>query len=238
MKLMRTIIGAVLSLALVIPALAACPIDGHFSSLYPDVGDYPMSLGRAAEAWCGGGAGMPGNLMNAQSWDGTALGLEWKIWGMEIDADGGVEIDSNIVNGTGWIDYVTNYVGGEFWLSGDREWSSDGEDLVGQVSGFNVATRVTYLMGEVAGATSNFYLTGNFDGCEVCLIQEVTGNTELDWRPGGMLVNWGPFPADYPDFLCPTEDGELFTVCCIDLVIACDVASETTTWGDVKSLFR
>ncbi|MFO7652690.1 MAG: hypothetical protein R6X25_02605 [Candidatus Krumholzibacteriia bacterium] len=232
MSSLRLLIVPVLAAVLAGPALAQCP-DSYCFSSNPLAGELPMSLGRASEAWCDGAPGQPGTMLNVLSWSGTTLGAEWAIAGMT--SLGAVEVGRWMMSGTGWIDYDTNYVGGQFWLSGDREWSLDGNPLTGTVTSFNIATRVTYYQGEPASAASNFYVTGVFDGCAHCELVNGHGNAQLVWRPEFT----DPMPADYPEFLCPVDSGELFDVCTIDITIMCggtDAAGGT--WSNVKSLYR
>jgi hypothetical protein len=236
MKTLRLTTVLALAIAITGVAVAGCPDSGYFFSL-----DGTMMTGRASEAWCGADGnpvqgGQPGNTENAESWDGSVLGTQWKIWGMAIDATGAVQVASDIDGfGNGWIDYETNYVGGEFWMSGDHTWSIDGMDLTGVITQYNVLTRMSYFFGDLVGATSNIYMQGTFDDCDECIIENVVANGCLDWHPDF----GGNPPANYPPYLCDTDMGELFSVCTVSCTISCNgVATEGETWGGVKSLFR
>jgi hypothetical protein len=103
-------------------ALSECPMGGTFST----AGPYSILLpGRLSEAWCGtqGESPMPqrpGNELNIMSWNGVALGTQWRFWGMQIDENGVIETDRLLDEwGNGWIEYKIYYTGGQFWLSKD-----------------------------------------------------------------------------------------------------------------------
>lgn len=234
MKLLNTIVAAVAIVLVAASAFADC-------SIHPNPGMYSTYAGtvlpgRASEAWCSYPpyeAGFPGNTENAESWNGTALGTQWRVWGMAIDANGAREVARNLVNGTGWIDYTTNYVGGQFWLWGGHLWGDGVNDMTGTITYYNVSTRISYVSGVMVGATSNVYFTGVFDQCPVCTLEYVITNAMFVWRTG--MANQ---PANYPAFLCGATTGEYFDVCCIQASIYCPVATEETTWGAIKSLYE
>jgi len=193
--------------------------------------------GRASEAWCGGtGPGQPGNTENAMSWNGVNLGAQWKVWGMSIDPTGAVESARYFdANGNGWIDYNTTYNGGQFWLSGSHLWGDGSTDYTGTLTYYNVGARVSYVLWQPVGVTSNIFLTGVFDACPTCTIEYAISNAILVWQTGyptAML-------PDYPAFLCSATSGELFDACCIVAKIDCiPNSTEPSTWGEIKTLYR
>ncbi len=216
------------------PAYAACPNqpkDGVYTT-----SNGTMIGGRASEAWCAGGPGRLGDTENAMSWDGASLGAQWKIWGMAIDAAGAVETGRHIdAIGNGWIDYQTNYTGGQFWMSGSHVWGNGTGDFTGSVTYYNVGARVNYLRGQAIGVTSNIYMTGIFDNCPDCSIEYAISNALSVWQTGSP----GSMPSNYPSFLCGAAQGELYDVCCAVVKIYCNtVATKTSTWGMVKELYR
>ncbi len=111
------------------------PLDGVYST---NTGI--LVGGRVSEAFCAGaGPGVPGNMQHALSWIGAALGTQWKMWGMAIDGAGAVETARFFdAFGNGWIDYITNYTGGQFWLSGAGAWGDGLGDFAGAITYFNV----------------------------------------------------------------------------------------------------
>ncbi len=220
-------------------AVLAQACDGINSAPY--AGIYSSSAGtllegRSSEAWCTPAeqrAGYPGNTEDAMSWDGTMLNSQWHFWGMYIDGNGAV-LQTNTVdaNGNGFVDYSTNYLGGQFWLWGGHSWG-DGTDLTGTVTLLNVGTRITFSGGQVVGLTSNIVIRGVFDDCPNCIINYAILNAERAWDPLA-----GPMPADYPDWACGTS-GELFNLCTITTDIECGpVATEETTWGAIKEMHK
>jgi len=223
--------------ALLFPAIAGsynCPTVGRYSTQ-----DGSMLPGRASEAWCPPTVypGVPGNTENAESWDGAYLGTEWKLWGMTIDETGAVETGRDMdADGNGWITYTTHYEGGQFWLSKDGDWGDGVSDYTGTMTNYTVITTVTYVAGELVGATSNVTATGVFDDCRLrdAVVKFVIANAMLAWHP-----SWAsPPPPDYPELLCGAPTGELFDVCCITMEIASAVPAVDRSWGVVKSMYR
>jgi len=192
--------------------------------------------GRASEAWCSGGPGQPGNIEDAMSWDGANLGAQWHLWGMAIDAAGATETARDMdANGNGWIEYVTNYTGGQFWLSGSHLWGDGSTDYTGMVTYYTVTARITFASWQPVAATSNILMTGSFNECTNCSIQYAISNATLIWQTGYPT----PMPADYPPFACGAPAGELFGVCCIVAKIYCTpIATESSTWGGIRALYR
>ena len=208
-----------------------CPTSGIYST---NTGT--IDPGRASEAWCGDvGPGRHGNTESASSWDGSALGAQWKVWGMTIDETGALETGRSFdAFGNGWIDYQTNYLGGEFWLSKDHSWSDGVHDLTGDIVYYNVGTRVSYVGGTPVGATSNIFFTASFDGCPGHMLEYVITNAMLVWRSD----SGAPRPDNYPDMLCGANSGELFDVCCITASIREVVAADESSWGEIKELYK
>jgi hypothetical protein len=227
-----TCLVALLSLAAT--ASATCPSRiGPFSTMAGT-----LQAGRVSEAWCtGAGAGVPGNMENAMSWDGVSLGAQWKIWGMTINAAGAVMVGQRIIGPYMYIDYVTDYDGGAFWLSRNFAWSDGTGDLTGIVSWYHVTTTVTLYNGVPVGQTSNVTLTGQFTNCsgfQGCVIEFAIANAIKVWDS-----NRGtPAPTNYPAQLCGAATGELFDACCIDMSINCVVGSEVESWSGLKSMYR
>lgn len=234
--MMKAMAACVLAAVFLVSGVhAAClnpPIDGTYSTYLGT-----MIGGRASEAWCSGaGPGQPGNTDNAASWNGSALGTQWRLWGMAIDEDGAVETARDIDGGgNGWIDYVTHYTGGVFWLDGDHVWGTGNGDFTGYVTYYEVTARVTYSGGQPVGVSSNIFLTGVFDDCPNCAIEYAISNALLVWRTGYPE----PMPSDYPAFECGATTGELFDVCCVKMKIHCTpIATESSTWGAIKGFYR
>lgn len=236
MRLVRTAIVLAATMLIANSAIADCthePLQGSYSTTTAT-----MIGGRASEAFCSGtppGPGLPGNTQNAMSWNGAFLGGQWILSGMTIDENGAVEKKRSIdAFGNGYIDYVTNYTGGQFWLSGAGAWGDGLGDFTGALTYYNVGTRVSYIGGLPIGATSNISFRGTFNDCAYCFIDYGIANSILMWSSGD-----GTMPANYPPFLCGATTGELHDVCCLTIHILCDVTStEESTWGAIKGLYR
>jgi len=159
---------------------------------------------------------------------------------MQIDQNGAQETGRDIdAEGSGWIDYVTNYEGGRFWLDGNH-FGPPGSvsEFTGNITYYNVSTRVTLQYGEVVGVTSNVTFNGWFDTCECCFIEFAIANAIRVWVDGE-----GTPPAPYPPFICdsdftPGTTGELFDACCITARVSCPNSTEETSWGAIKEMFK
>jgi hypothetical protein len=235
MKLLRMVLVFAAAMLFATSLLAQCahePVQGSYSTTTST-----MIGGRVSEAFCSGtppGPGLPGNMQNAMSWNGAALGGQWVLSGMTIDAAGAVEKKRSIdAYGNGYIDYVTNYTGGQFWLSGAGAWGDGLGDFTGYLTYYNVGTRVSYIGGVQVGVTSNISFRGTFNECSYCFIDAGIANSILIWNGGGAM------PSNYPPFLCAANTGELHDACCLTIHILCDVTStEEGTWGSIKALYR
>ena len=234
MKVLRLLVVLAAAMLVANAAFAECahaPVQGSYSTT-----NATMIGGRVSEAFCSGaGPGQPGNTQNAMSWNGAVLGGQWTMSGMTIDAAGAVQkkyaIDGS---GNGYIDYVTNYTGGQFWLSGAGAWGDGLGNFTGTMTYYNVGTRVSYFGWQEVGLTSNITFRGAFNDCAYCFIDYAVANSMLIWTSGE-----GAMPANYPPFQCGAATGELHDACCITMHILCDVtATEESTWGSIKSLYR
>jgi hypothetical protein len=159
---------------------------------------------------------------------------------MEIDGAGAGETGRYFdENNSGWIDYVTNYTGGKFWLSGAHFGPPGSVDFEGVITYFNVSTRVSYLYGNPTGATSSVTFNGWMtETCECCYIEFAIANAMRVWIEGQ-----GTMPANYPPFICdedktPGTTGELFDACCITASISCPNSNEESSWGAIKEMYK
>ncbi|MBD3219931.1 hypothetical protein GF314_01705 [bacterium] len=225
----------VLTLVIAGSALAACPDQvGVWSSVENGSADYPLLNGRMSEAWCAGTPLTVGNTQNLMSWDGAELGTEWHFYGLEA-TDIAMSFDG-VVDGDGVRIYNSVYENGMFMLGGEGSWTFDDVDLTGAIGDYLVTTTLTYVDGEVVAAVSNiaFYQSA-FDECaQDCFIEFGILNTALVWRTDTATA---PMPADYPAFLCGATDGELHNASDITLEIQCEVATETSSWSEIKGLY-
>ena len=244
LKMLLVVAGMMLLATSVSAQFCGCPEDHIPYQRMWSTYDGSLLPGRVSEAWCSPDpyfqAGVPGNTEYAQSWDGATLGTEWEVWGMQIDAAGAGEVARDMdATGTGWIDYVTNYDGGQFWLNGAIFGPPGSVDFLGSITYYNVSTRVSFLNGQVVGVTSNVTFNGWMDGtCECCYIEFGIANAMRVWVEGE-----GTPPAPYPPFICdvdktPGTGGELFDACCIMASISCPNSSDVASWGAIKGMYK
>ncbi len=229
---MKRLLMAILVVLMASTVFAQCPDDIGIFSTY----DASLLPGRAAEAWC---AGMPmtfGNELNTQSWDGSEIGSQWRVWGMSVDSV--TLIEDNVVDGNGYMDYQINYAGGEFWLSKDHTWGDGATDLLGTVGMYHTVATFTYAGGNMVGATANISWNGAFSDCPSmndCVVEFAIANSMLVWNSDSGL----PEPVDYPGMLCGSDgDGEVHDQCCITMSLTCAIPTENTSWSGMKALYR
>lgn len=230
----KLLLTAALVIALAAGAYAQCP---HTVGIFTSTGGGPVLNGRVSEAWCNGNPGQPGNTEDAYSWDGATLGTQWHVWGMAMDAAGAVLIADTVNQwGYGTRTYQTFYDGGQFLLDAAGPWGDGWNDVTGSITSYLVVTTMTFVGGQVVGATSNVSFTGYFSECPQangCAIEFGIANATRVWMSGQ-----GTMPAGYPAFLCNATLGELFDACCVTISIQCTVGAEEATWGSLKGLFR
>jgi hypothetical protein len=219
-------------------ALGACPdVVGLWSS-NPELNpDYPLLNGRYSEAWCSGAGPLePGNTINAASWDGAALGLEWQMSNMAIGAGGTTLVFDGVSGGNGVRIYQTVYEGGDYWLGGDGDWTIGNVELNGFIVDFLIISTKYYVGGVVTAVVNNISFSGVFTECESeCEIEFAIANAARIWHSG----QGGAMPANYPAFLCGASTGELYTTSDITFSIICaPVAVESQSWSSVKDMFR
>jgi hypothetical protein len=223
--------------ALVAPAaLAGPPHPGTYRST--DLGGAVLT-GNFSESWMPAGThGQVGNTVNTLSWDGAALGSQWKFYCPSIVTPPSVFSDSREGTGTGAITYQTSYGGGVFWMSGAGPWGDNTNDYTGTLQNFTVRTVYRFIDDQLVSIQSSVSTLGSFDGSSHCLEYTInsatfTGTTE-----------YGPKPVSYPDFLAATcvangvDRGGWGSAQEISLVILhCQVAVEPAAWSTVKRLY-
>jgi hypothetical protein len=189
-----------------------------------------------------GGEGQLGNLIWAESWDGTALGNNWKVTCPQISGPPSLIYDG-VVGGTGQRIYVTPYSGGMLWLSGTGAWGAGAPYYTATLTSFTVTATKQYVGGTLVGVVSNINFVGNFEGEEQCFTMDIS-NAELVGMTGNPFL---PPPAGvWPMFHGPSDcaaigaHGTFWDVHDVTLSIlgSCATPSQMSTWGRVKSLYR
>lgn len=233
---MKSVLLTLVCLALAVTAAATPPQNGAYDS--NDLGG-PMQMGRFSESWVASGPGQIGNTIHAMSWDNATLGTEWKVWCPSIAMAPVLISDNRDGNGTGDVEYRTDYVGGYFWLSMNGPWGDGSEDYTGVLLSFRVTARYNYILGNLQGIRSNVTLVGDFDGYENCMTYVINNAAFTGMSPAAL-------PADYPPFLgtnCVSgmvNTGGWGTTTQITLSVlgTCVIRSQQATWGAVKSRYR
>ena len=233
---MRLTAIAFVCLLIAVSVQAGAPVQGIYRSF--DMPGGTFNTGRFTESWVGAGAdGQIGNTVNAQSWDGLALGLEWKLWCPSIQTPPVLVADTRDGNGTGEVTWRTVYSGGHFFLGAVGPWGD--EDYNGDLANFIVTATYQFVFGNLLGIRSNVVSWGQIDGYTDCM--EYTINNAAFFGSTDMM----PLPANYPPFLdeyCSTGvwargGWGSATQIAIRIKGECGIAVEPSTWGRVKSLY-
>jgi hypothetical protein len=178
--------------------------------------------------------------MNIQSWDGTTLGTQWKI-SCQAQQYAAVMIYNDLDDtGFGEVHYHSTYSGGSIWLGSGCPWYPPGSE---ETALTNFYVSVTSILEYVGG-----YRTGRRDvikiGAEYGYNPYILMTFELSNVVHGVSGEWMSLPAGYPRFLngdCTQNDetpglwgdsAEITVETCFDVPV------ESTTWGQIKALYR
>jgi len=197
--------------------------------------------GRATESMpCDGCDGQIGNMIDAESWDGASLGLNWRLSCEQISASPTLIFDG-VVGGNGQRIYNTSYTGGTLWLSGTGSWGTGDPYYTGLVSSFTVITTKQYVAGQVVGVVSNINFTGTIDGYDNCFTMAIS-NSEVVGATPGAPGEPGPFPAFVGPLNCNLTGSSGAYVDVHDITFSilghCSVPARSSTWGQLKSIYR
>jgi hypothetical protein len=229
----------VLSVMLVMGVSAAYaqpPIDGTYET---QLGHFLE--GRYSVSWPGAnGYEDNGNSINVESWDGSALGTEWRIY-CPIIAN--VQTLYNIPVGPGSYiaSYLITYVGGNVWLDGAGPWGGGDASYSGVIGTYVEARQIQVTSNVLTALDSNHNLDANIVGYQSDCVAFAIGNSA--WI--GDTPQNGAKPADYPAFLDPSDctgsgtAGHWGTATDLTLIVqGCEVGTETTSWGAVKAKYK
>lgn len=240
MKHLATTLLVLGTLAVAATALAGPPLSGEYKTT--DLGGV-VSLGRYTEGWLpGGGALLSGVTLNAQSWNGAALGTEW-YYRCAITA-GPATLLTNTVNasGDGNRTYMKQFVGGTIWLSGTGPWANGDADYPGVIDSYTEFETIQYSNWVPVAAVTNVQATAHFANYPAdCMTFYVSNGTEVGSTEAG-----GVKPANYPDFLHPSDcnltanDGAWwdFLTMTLSITSGCTTPARPSSWGAVKQLYR
>jgi hypothetical protein len=180
-----------------------------------------------------------GNLINLESWDGSALGTEWRIFCPFI-ASVITLYYNDLGGGTISAGYLIQYAGGDVWLDGAGPWGGGDAFYTGTITHYSENRGVIIIAGNLTGLNSDHNLDADVDNYPSDCVGFVIGNTA--WL--GTTTTHGPKPADFPAFLAPDcspsgTAGHWGTATDLTLTVSgCEVGTEEATWGSVKSIYR
>lgn len=215
-------------------ALAQPPVDGVYKTQ-----DLDFIEGHYSVSWPAGNSFEDnGNLMHMESWDGAALGTEWRIFCPFI-ANVTTLYYNDLGGGTIIAGYLIEYVGGNVWLSGSGPWGGGDPAYTGSVTQYRETRNVQIIAGTLTGIDSDHSVNADIDGYQECVTFGI-GNSE--WF--GTTTTHGPKPADFPAFLdanCGATGTAGHWGSATDLtltVFSCTVSTQDESWGAVKALYR
>ncbi len=218
-------------------SLAGPPLNGAYDST--DLGG-DVYLGRYTEGWDGsGGALLDGTTLNAESWDGMALGTQWRYWCSTEMSDAQLLVNTVNSSGNGNRTYMKTFVGGYIWLSGTGPWANGDPDYPGVIDSYTEFETITYENWVPIAAVTNVQATAHFDNYpSQCMTFYIGNGTRVATTDLGQTL-----PANYPGLLDPScaatrSEGAAWDFTSITLSItSCEVGVEESSWGAIKSLY-
>jgi hypothetical protein len=217
---------------------AGPPLSGAYKST--DIGGLAL-IGRYTEGWDGGGGAHGiGTTLNAESWDGSALGTQWKYWCATEVADGVLLVDLVDANGNGSRTYMDCFVGGYIWLSGTGPWGNGDPDYPGVIDRYYEYETVMYQNWVPISAVTNVQALAHFDNYPTtCMTFYISNGTRVATTDLGETI-----PAGYPGLLntnceATRTHGACWDMCALTLnVNGCNVGTQESTWGAIKSMYK
>lgn len=220
-----SILAVVLAMGAV-AAFAAPPVNGTWKS---SLGHFDE--GREASSWPGANGFLsPGNVLHAESWDGSALGGDWKILCPVVQDT--LLIFSTVSAGTGHMSYLLTYTGGTIEL-GAGPW---GGPFTGTIDTYYETRSMQFVDGVMVGSVSDHSVDAHIVGYPASCVAFGIGN--------GVWLGSGALPANYPDYRdasCAAGPTNGHYGDFRDLTLSvqgCEVSTERATWGAVKALYR
>lgn len=240
MKKLATTLLVLAGFALAAAALAGPPLPGDYKTT--DIGGV-VSMGRYTEGWLpGGGALLPGTTLNAQSWNGTTLGTEWRYQCATTVSPSILLTNTVNASGFGNRTYMKQFVGGTIWLSGTGPWANGDADYPGVIDSYTEFETIQYENFVPVAAVTNVQATAHFVNYPAaCMTFAVSNGVEI-----GSTALGGVKPANYPDFLQPgscspgAPEGAWWDMVTMTLSVSagCATPAKPSTWGALKALYR
>jgi len=213
-------------------AFAAQPVIGTYRST--DLGG-ALYTGRASQSWGAAGNTLngAGDVFNAQSWNGTALGTQWNFsCGVQASA---ASVVDNRSSGTGSV-YVTNSFSGGTYSFSSGPWCTNGP-CAGTTTLTVEQVTLQYVSGVAFSSVLNLNTSGHFNNSNCNLTFAIANGYGI-----GDTDNNSADPT-YPALLdsncgATRQYGAWSNIITITARIDCPVASKTSTWGQLKTLYR
>jgi hypothetical protein len=243
MKLKATISSVVLLSVLILSLASSAfasgtnpPLAGTYKTLMNTV-----LPGRATESMpCDSCFGQIGNLIMAESWNGSALGTNWKISCPRVAATPTLLYDG-VMGGTGQRIFQAVYTGGTLWLSGTGAWGAGDPYYTGSLTSFVVVAAYQYVGGTLAGIVSNINFSGNIDGYDDCFTLAIS-NAEFVGATSSALAVTGPYPVFQGPSDCNVAGthGSYWDVHDITFSVLghCATSTRSSSWGGLKRMYR
>lgn len=211
------------------------PLPGTYKTLTATV-----LPGRATESMpCDSCFGQVGDLVMAESWDGSTLGTNWRVSCPQI-ATTPTLLYNGVVGGTGQRIYQAAYTGGTLWLSGTGAWGAGDPYYTGSLTSFVVVAAYQYVGGTLVGIVSNINFSGNIDGYDDCFTLAISNAAFVGATPGAPSLS--PFPAFQGPSDCNVAGthGSYWDVHDITFSILghCTTGTRSSSWGALKSRYR
>jgi hypothetical protein len=240
---MRTTVTGILLVGMILlgaaTAFAGAPLSGDYKS--SDLGG-PISTGRYTEGWAAGGSALSvGTTHNAQSWNGTALGTEWRYTCGRQLTPAILLFDAVNGSGNGNRTYMCTFTGGTIWMSGAGPWGNGDPSYSGPIDTYKEFETIQYSGGAVVGSVTNVQAVAHFDGYPASCVAFAISNGTL---VGGTAFG-GTLPANYPGLLdgstcaATMTHGAWWNMCGITLSLSnCATPAKVGSWGSLRKLYR
>jgi hypothetical protein len=232
----NAILVSILTAVLVVGSAAVYaqpPVSGTWKST-----DGDFDEGREANSWAAGDFVGMGNVLHAESWDGSALGGDWKILCPIVSS---VTLLADLVfNGNGHRIYLIEYSSGTIVLDGAGPWGGGDAQYTGLITSYFETRTLQFVADQnqqpvFVGSVSDHAVSAQLQGYTQSCMTWGIGN--------GVWLGNGAVPAGYPDYRdagCASGgSGHYGDISDLTLSVqGCAVSTEESSWGRVKALYR
>jgi len=244
----NAILVSILTVVLVVGAAAVYagpPIGGTYKST-----DGDFDEGTATTSWAAGGFLGAGNILYGRSASGGVFTSDWTL-GCAVVQSAVLIVPKFFPTGQE-IWQITYAPGAYVTLGGPgNPWNGGDAVYTGIIDSYTEIRTVQYVSNSVVGAVSDHAVGAHLQGYSESCVAWAIGNGALrGGTPGGAPAFTYPTlqsvkPAGYPGFpdaacaLLPNGNGHWDDIRDLTLSITgCAVATEKSTWGNVKAMYR